>query len=969
MPWQVKMTDNKADIHAAIQERLREDGFLDEITACIRSRILRALLHENRSILSSAPSHHDLNHQSVALLWLLYHFLEHHGYTHTLSVFAAESRLEHSPPWSCSDALSDIGLLGIWDEVRKSNLVQTDDFISAIQAVVLWVNSLQEKTVASDVQSAENMNISQVETSIQTDVINIDEETDNGHRGGTYNEFVVVEIERECQRRMRQEMNEKLRLSAKKQAILATRRLEQKHKEALQALHHQIEAERTHAMRREKELTKELTRQQFLAHQEQDLSEQRIQALTLEMQSQQREVEVMQKLRDDERNLQMQVHEVAMQRDESLSKDLLVESLTQEKSNLLAEMQDLRQCQTAALALQQSSFDHKQSDIESQMEALREKYIAAKGDLDLSRNEVTALLALLKQSQAAIEAVSFRDIGPIPVISQQALFSKSSTRPSLLLAPRAQSNTATNFRRTIHPSSSATYKAGNVSCLRELKGKHLTPNPPKDESTSQDAILDRLPRTQIDHAVNTHNSNAPTVERISNIGRSRIQIMDPPCASSKDPPEMNETTLNDEKNNEADDLKHNFRGSLIGNEIVLNISSITDDLRWQDGRISQGAMSAETMIPEMMQSTHTESEKAVAEDTADETNNLQQSTTGGALLIKSSVPIERNEELVAESEQFKCLLEPHHHICSTKKSTVAPTPLSNNSQRSTSGIAVSDAISEQLCTADEDINTPSTIVDRSDNVSPYCNEVESKNHGYPLEPIQQTNDSFETNTITNPQRSTSSFADSESQYSKTDDHQEEAGENHNSLGPIQSIYHVDEAHATEIASNAQRSTVSIADSTQCSEYFYTLEGNHHPSKPGSVHASQNEAHLTSTANEPQRHKEANDEPKSHSEQSRDKAMFSKHPSHEEAGEYHSPSQSIHYSDPDKALAAANYPERSTTSLADSEQYSEHFDSLDEGNYLPSEPDFTSHKAKAASPPSPSVSSENYSDEFSSISER
>ena len=40
------MTDSKTEFRAAIQERLRKDGVLDEITASIRARILKALLHE-----------------------------------------------------------------------------------------------------------------------------------------------------------------------------------------------------------------------------------------------------------------------------------------------------------------------------------------------------------------------------------------------------------------------------------------------------------------------------------------------------------------------------------------------------------------------------------------------------------------------------------------------------------------------------------------------------------------------------------------------------------------------------------------------------------------------------------------------------------------------------------------------------------------------------------------------------------
>lgn len=1025
------MTNSNTEFRAAIQERLRKDGVLDEITASIRSRIMKTLLHDGTFTSTSSrapPQLHGLQRQSISLLWLLYHFLEQQGFTHTLSVFAAESRLEHSTPSSITDAIRDIGLLEIWDEVRENHRIQPGDFISSLQAVVLWANSLREKYAALQIQLAKNRNYVYVSTSVQTDdgttlptCHNDDEQTEINR--AICNEFTIIEIERECQRRMRQEMNEKLRLSAKKQAIQATRRLEHKHKEVLQALNHQIEAERTHAKRRESELTKELTQQQTLAHQEREHSELRIQTMTLEMQSQQREmdllnerVKVMQKqrfhewtdehelfqkktraslneLHDDKRKLHRQMHEVSLQKDDMISKELQFASLAREKSTLLEEIQDLQHRQTAVLALQQSFFDRRQAEIKAQLDALQEKYISAKGDLELSRNEVVGLQTLLKQSQAAIESVSFRDNGPTSAISPPAMLSRRSMTPSTQLVHGAQPNFGTNFLSTIHPSSSATYKTDSISIMHESNGKHHAPHPAKEEITMQYTIPDCLPPTENDHAGKIHNSNPLTVENTSHrthpSGKNRNQIMDPPCIASKDPPAINlpqhyeerwgqDNDMEMSKTYEADDVNCNCHGgSLVGNEIVLNISSITDDFPRQVGSAArslpslvQVAMSAETSIPAVMPSIGIESEQGEAEGSidADEAYTFDQPAVDGGLLIESSAPIETSEEFQSEiesehkldeSEEFKWRPEPHQHSCSIDGST-HPSPVSNNHQWSSPSIAVSEPCSEQFYTGHTETMPPSTMDNRRDNVDVCCHENESEQHDSPHVPNQPTFEydgahAIVTTSAVSPQRSMTSSDDSAPQSEQSQVEEEikitanrdvEVGGDRHPLGLIQSIDDLDESHATECANNAQRSSTSIADSEQYSDHFYSLdEGKYHQSEPDSSHAAQVEPHVTVTArasttlNDLQRSTQSDSDSDSHSEQSWE----------EEHGAAH-------------ATATANNHQRSASSVADSDQYSEHFDTIDEGNYYLTEP-------VAASPRSRSISSENYSDEFSSISER
>ena len=150
----------KSEFCSAIQQQLRNDGVFDEITAAIRSRILKSLLNENGS---TAPA--SMNDQEMALLSLFYHHLEKEGYEGTLSVFAAESKMEHSLkfPLSSIDAIKSLGLEGIWNEFTKGNEDLSIELIPFLQAV-----AQQDWVTATKLQSSANTTL-QVSKSIQTD--------------------------------------------------------------------------------------------------------------------------------------------------------------------------------------------------------------------------------------------------------------------------------------------------------------------------------------------------------------------------------------------------------------------------------------------------------------------------------------------------------------------------------------------------------------------------------------------------------------------------------------------------------------------------------------------------------------------------------------------------------------------------------------------------------------------------------
>ena len=407
---------SKTELRSAVQQQLQSDGVLDEITASIRSRILLSLRNEYGPTASATTN--DTSNRSTALLSLIYYFLEQNQFPHTLSVFAAESKMERSlRPMTSTDAIKELGLQVIWKTFNKTNKYNMVDILSLLQGLAHMVSIQQEKMIETEIKVIENSDRlqtskaiqtevesfprPQTSKSIQTDVNSLPHTLENNNDNSIDNctESSILSIERECQQRMRQEMNEKLRLSAKTQAIQASRRLEQKHNEALQFLHDQIEVDRRQSQRQQDELTEKLTQQQMLAQHEQSKITQRLEATLFEKLSLQSEMDLlnervkemqkhrfkewtdehemlrrkaldsMNELDGEKRNLQTQLHEVDMQKEAMRAKETQLAWLTQEKSTLLAEIAELRHQQTAILESQERT----QFDCQTQLAAMQEK--------------------------------------------------------------------------------------------------------------------------------------------------------------------------------------------------------------------------------------------------------------------------------------------------------------------------------------------------------------------------------------------------------------------------------------------------------------------------------------------------------------------------------------------------------------------------------------------------------------------
>ncbi|KAK1747487.1 hypothetical protein QTG54_001450 [Skeletonema marinoi] len=118
------------------------------------------------------------------------------------------------------------------------------------------------------------------DASIQTDT---EESAANNHAGNdTKIEQKMMEIEHECEQRLRREFNGKLRLSAKQQAMQAHTRLERKHKDECRSLQKQLAEERSRSKHREKELLQAISQQQMSWQKELKEVEQKLEKSMLE---------------------------------------------------------------------------------------------------------------------------------------------------------------------------------------------------------------------------------------------------------------------------------------------------------------------------------------------------------------------------------------------------------------------------------------------------------------------------------------------------------------------------------------------------------------------------------------------------------------------------------------------------------------------------------------------------------------
>ena len=168
-------------------------------------------------------------------------------------------------------------------------------------------------------------------------------------------ELRLIDIERECEQRARRELNEQLKISAKKHAIEATSRTRRKHKEECRLLHNQI---------------REL---------EQSLESERLERATANS-----EIAVLhQRMREC--------------RDKQFCENQKIES---ELRNAARDRDKFK--------LMSANLQDTHNDMEKKLHELKTAKEKAVSALEQKTSEAIALRSLLKQCQSALESVSFR---------------------------------------------------------------------------------------------------------------------------------------------------------------------------------------------------------------------------------------------------------------------------------------------------------------------------------------------------------------------------------------------------------------------------------------------------------------------------------------------------------------------------------------------------------------------------------
>jgi myosin heavy subunit len=202
----------------------------------------------------------------------------------------------------------------------------------------------------------------------------------------------LMDIERECEERLRREFNAKLRLQAKQQAM----HFERKHKDECRFLQKQLAEVSSRSKHREQELLQAISKQRLsgqkeLKEVEQQLERQRLEKSTLEsemvlLNDRMKEIQLSrfnenESIEEHKRMCQIEVAEAVRERDRF---QLMLAS----KSELLV---------------------HKTKELEQTQEELLKKLAKTESALNAKNSEATALRALLKQCQSALESLSYKD--------------------------------------------------------------------------------------------------------------------------------------------------------------------------------------------------------------------------------------------------------------------------------------------------------------------------------------------------------------------------------------------------------------------------------------------------------------------------------------------------------------------------------------------------------------------------------
>ncbi len=243
------------------------------------------------------------------------------------------------------------------------------------------------------------------DASIQTE--EVESAATNHDESSTKIEHRLIQIEQECEQRLRREMNAKLRLSAKEQAIQAMSKLQRKHRDECRSLQKQLAEERSRSKHREKELLQSISKQQMVGQKELRVLEQKLERERLEKSTLESE---MGRLNDRMKELQITRFSDNEKSERALTMSL--NDLEQQKRQFqvgIAEAVRERDKFQLMLARESEILAHKTKEFKQTQEELVKKLVKAESALNAKNSEATALRALLKQCQSALESLSYKD--------------------------------------------------------------------------------------------------------------------------------------------------------------------------------------------------------------------------------------------------------------------------------------------------------------------------------------------------------------------------------------------------------------------------------------------------------------------------------------------------------------------------------------------------------------------------------
>eukprot|EP00804_Cyclotella_cryptica_P030376 CCRYP_011886-RA/>CCRYP_011886-RA protein AED:0.01 eAED:0.01 QI:658/1/1/1/0.33/0.25/4/630/863 len=611
MPSTNQVVDDST-FRSAIQQQLRSDGVYDEITARLRANILLSLCNPK-----AKKSQVDHGLEEMAWQSLVYHFLAERNFVHTLSVYSAECGMEcrSFANMSLEDCMKALGLSRFWNQLKKKQNDGRDDenqggismllrFVAHVFAPDERYSDVDRKCVSVSVQTESGALSASNGNTTENEYI---EQIDHHHTSLTKKtamksmEQRIIEIEHD----LRHEMNEKLRLSAKKQAIHVTRRLEEEHREEVKRMQSLIDAERVKSQEIETEWTEKFALLKLAMEKERSEMGRKLEMVLLAKETLESDISLMHDTKkkqieerareldaidEQKRRLQSEINEAIRQQDAIKAIELRCASLQCEQDTWLSEREELlneikllhKQLTSSRKAkdiveqsLAQLKSDYlKQSQthrmtensLQSQLQKLEGKYQKATSDLEntgldleTARNEVTSLHSLLSQTKSALESVTFRgeddsfkrdhfgfrttDFRHLlqSKVSRNSIGVSDSSRAPPLSTPSFRPKTSSSVLQRSAPDSFDGSSCSFENTTFKLLGAG------SDAEQRNGSFM-----PQVDSE--GHQTRRSIVKPVDNIHQTRVDNQtipeDPPCCFAGDPPDGTSLVQDDKARNE-----------------------------------------------------------------------------------------------------------------------------------------------------------------------------------------------------------------------------------------------------------------------------------------------------------------------------------------------------------------------------------------------------------------------------------